>query len=393
MKNNRKKSNYFSAHPKKTLFFILGIFFILLLMGVEKFFGYTAKNKVSYPVTEQFIRFKHPPLLADLLCKSPHHGKDSPASFYRLRTDKDGFIIPSFLHENPDVTIFFLGGSTTQCTDMAEEERFPYLTGRLLEKDLNVKINSINSGASGSHSFHSINRLLNVILPFKPDIVIMMHNWNDLATLIIERSYWNSNPYRSTIVIKRRTIQGHFVQFIASLSDKFFPNLSTRLKYVYYKLKPSKTDEFATRRGKKVRFAKKQLDKEFAMNMQTFIDICRTRGVTPVLMTQASRLSYNDPEIRHWWSVKERTFKNSITFEQFQEMHEAFNDIILEKAEKNNVMAIDLAKEVPMEKEFFRDAVHLTGIGSTFVSGVISKYLKKIVHMRAVRGHDLHEQT
>ena len=34
---------------------------------------------------------------------------------YILRTNKDGFIEPAFIHQNPDLKIFFVGGSTTEC--------------------------------------------------------------------------------------------------------------------------------------------------------------------------------------------------------------------------------------------------------------------------------------
>ena len=52
---------------------------------------------------------------------------------YILRTDKDGFIEPSIIHDDADMEIVFLGGSTTECLYVREENRFPYLTGRRLE--------------------------------------------------------------------------------------------------------------------------------------------------------------------------------------------------------------------------------------------------------------------
>ena len=34
---------------------------------------------------------------------------------YVLRVDRQGFIMPSKIHDHPDLTIAFLGGSTTEC--------------------------------------------------------------------------------------------------------------------------------------------------------------------------------------------------------------------------------------------------------------------------------------
>ena len=53
---------------------------------------------------------------------------------YVLRVDRQGFIMPSKIHDHPDLTIAFLGGSTTECIYVDEDNRFPYLVGRLLER-------------------------------------------------------------------------------------------------------------------------------------------------------------------------------------------------------------------------------------------------------------------
>src|SRR5262245_59139032 len=39
---------------------------------------------------------------------------------YVLRADENGFIIPSRIHDSADLTLVFLGGSTTECLFMEE---------------------------------------------------------------------------------------------------------------------------------------------------------------------------------------------------------------------------------------------------------------------------------
>ena len=46
-----------------------------------------------------------------------------------LSIDAEGFIEPSRVHEQPDVTIAFLGGSTTAIEYVQPQLRFPYLVG------------------------------------------------------------------------------------------------------------------------------------------------------------------------------------------------------------------------------------------------------------------------
>jgi hypothetical protein len=100
---------------------------------------------------------------------------------YQVRTDADGFMLPYNIYDKPDLTLVFLGGSTVACIYVDEDQRFPHLAGQLLEQKTGKKITSINSGVGGNNSLHSIDVLLNKIIPIKPDVVVMMHNINDLV--------------------------------------------------------------------------------------------------------------------------------------------------------------------------------------------------------------------
>ena len=101
----------------------------------------------------------------------------------------------------PDLTLVFLGASTTACIYVEEESRFPYLVGKLLAQKTGKKITSINSGVGGNNSLHSLDILLNKIIPVRsPTSWCMMHNINDLVALIYDRTYWSKNPTRQPIV-------------------------------------------------------------------------------------------------------------------------------------------------------------------------------------------------
>ena len=80
--------------------------------------------------------------------------------------------------------------------------------GRRLEEALTVKVNSYNAARSGNNSLHSINILLHKLMPLKPDIVVMMHNINDLVALLYEQTYWNNNASRRVMVTVKPTLPG-----------------------------------------------------------------------------------------------------------------------------------------------------------------------------------------
>ena len=105
----------------------------------------------TFPESRHIRLKEHPPnsiVNYDVSFDIPTFGDNVPSGTFRIEADNEGFISPSFVHEDADLTILFLGGSTTECLYVEESLRFPYLVGRLLETD-GKRVNSINGGRSG----------------------------------------------------------------------------------------------------------------------------------------------------------------------------------------------------------------------------------------------------
>ncbi len=304
-----------------------------------------------------------------------------------LRTDKDGFIEPSAVHSDPDLTVVFLGGSTTECKFLPEEKRIPFLAGRLLEERLNLKINSYNAGVSGNHSLHSLNILINKILPLDPDIVILTHNQNDLVFLIYMGAYWADHPTRSLIVTPReqtgpRKIFSAAGKLGRSAAKWLIPGISGRLGRLRLQLAPpGQADEWAGFRERPEDFDLDSAAEEFGNNIQAFIDICRSRGIEPVLATQASRFKEApDEDVRKALSPLE---KAGISYSRFREAHRRFNRVVREAADRNSVILVDLEVEIPQEAEFLYDPVHFSGPGAEAAAALVAGIVGDMVGERA----------
>ena len=289
--------------------------------------------------------------------------------------------MPSKVHDHPDLTIAFLGGSTTECTYVDEDNRFPYLAGRLLERRPHLKVNSYNAGRSGNNTLHCLNILLNKVVNLKPDIVVLMENINDLAILMYEKTYWNTNPSRSPIQERLptfKTVGQDLRQTFYLVRDLTFPNLSRELKKMSPFGRKVKGDEFHGVRGQKITIDQDLLVREFSLNLQTFINICRARGITPVLMTQASRLTDNpDPLIQKM--MQELEVSQGITYGEFKGAFDRLNRTIRDVGAKNQVLVIDLAREIPPVKENICDVAHFNDRGSRLVAARIAAGLTPVI--------------
>jgi hypothetical protein len=288
--------------------------------------------------------------------------------------------MPSQVHAKPDAVVVFLGGSTTACLFVEEENRFPYVAGRLLEQDTGLKVNALNASRSANNSLNSINNLWNNAMRFKPDVAVMMHNNNDLVVLMYEKSYWNTHKYRSPIEEVKPSIIRNLEDSVHLFRDLTIPNLYWGIKGLFKSFKPP-PDEFANFRGKKTVIDPPFLEREYRKNLLTFINICRAQGVEPVLMTMASRFKEKpDPvlaeQMRQHWEPQQ------VRFEDFKAVFDRFNQINRELGAENGVKVIDLAAKVPQEKEYIYDTMHYNDQGSRLAGRIISAEIKPILMAR-----------
>ncbi len=381
-----KSYNWFERNPKKTIIFFLAVVILCMAFVTEKLLALRTPGKNYRPGVMRYVKFREvPPLYSELLLPTPGNVKMSDGLVvkpYLFRADEDGFIMPSKVHEQPDVTIVFLGGSTTECMYVEEKSRFPYRAGRLLEEKLHLKVNSYNGAKAGNDSLHSINILMNKVIPLKPDIVVMMHNINDLSVLLYDNTYYSKQSYRAPLLVKpptMKTVSKDLEEAFHIVRDLTFPNLAREFRKLSIWLGGSgRIDEFAYVRGKKITINKPFLLKEFKMNQQTFINICRARQITPVLMTMANRLKDQPDKFILDTSMRDIEKAQGLTYQEYKEIFDLFNQAIREVGAQNQVLVIDLAKEIPQENEYICDLVHFNDNGSRLAASVISKNLEPL---------------
>lgn len=384
------ENGWVARHSKIVITLLTLIIFLLIIWALEK--GLELKNKDvirNSKGIERAIRLReHNPFAVQQIYPDESFRQEfQEQSFppkYMIRIDAEGFIMPSKKYDDPDVSIFFLGASTTECLFNEEKNRFPYLVGELLEKETGQKINSYNSGKGGNTSLHSINILLNKIMPMKPNIVVMKHNMNDLVTLLLEKTYWNNNPKRSTIITLESEIE--LKDYIKYKLERLIPNLVSEMEKISrssIKIRGVR-DEFKHLRGQKIIVNEDRLAKEFKLNLETFVEVCTIRKITPVLLTQANRLKeFPDEFVREKMAGFEKDY--GLGYTEFKRLYDRFNHAIRQVGEDKNVTVIDLDKMIPQERKYIFDLIHFTDLGSKTAASIISQTLLKIINQSKKR--------
>ncbi len=381
--NQGKGKTFFERHPKKTLAVLVVLAVLALALIADRLLAL----KVTPPRAgvERFVRLRELSPGAFEAVNPKPRVFDAQAGFppreVVIRVDEEGFVRPSRVHAHPDLVLAFLGGSTSECRAVPEDHRFPYLVGRCLETALNTPVNSYNAARSGNNSLHSLNILLHKLLPLNPDIVVMMHNINDLVALLYEKTYWNQNPSRRVMVELRPTLVGHVRGFFQIIREHTIPHLYAALKGLGERGgAEQQIDEFRHLRGRNVEINRDLVLREFRSNLQMFIDMCRARGIAPVLMTQANRFQANlDPET---WREVQVLEAQGISYGDFRDLYSSFNQAIRDQGAARQVLVIDLARDIPPEPKFIHDPVHFTERGSKLAAEVICTQLKPLAAAR-----------
>ena len=294
--------------------------------------------------------------------------------------DEEGFIKPSKRHENPDFNMVFLGGSTTECAQVEEENRFPYLVGRKLEVVLDKKINSYNAGRSANNSMHANLTMLAKIIPLKPKFALIMHNVNDISIVLQNGSYWNKETDDRRLLKELPPIvDTENIGFtLRSVKNTLFPYgwnfISSKINLGKGQVQNSPSSGMNVLEETDIPITATDISidtdkakEEFINSLKVFISLSRIYGIEPVLITQG-----------HLRLIDKQNAQALLKNKQNLALISYFNQSIIELGQQENVLVIDVDKAVRENSNrisFFYDTVHYRDEGSRFVAEVISKAL------------------
>jgi len=324
------------------------------------------KNPYRHELAERVALLRMHHGLRELPVNRASVSPKSPTAL--LRTDERGYILPTRRFEKPDRTIAFIGGSTTECAALDEDQRFPALVSAMLE-DRGLKVNTLNAGVSGNTTQDALNIVLNHLNEDHPDVAVLMEAANDVGVLIGDGSY--------------RTREAELVTPATAL--RWPLQLASGRLWLAGALRSYLT--LATIPPPEVGDPAHAVEPppappaEFVKRLRGFAALCRAFGIDPVLMTQPS-VKTPSPLTPRWVTAKNQG---------------AFNDEIRRVADEEHVPLVDLVRhledDVPGWEEpnrVFYDGIHVTADGARIYADYITKRLLETVlrESRTLRDHD-----
>ena len=124
-KSRLKKDNWFQQNPRKTLVGVVLVFLLVIGFGSERLLGFINHRRgivLEAETERRYVKLREPRPLRQMRLQFPkNHLAYTDNVFtqtYKVDIDENGFIKPSRKYADPDLSIVFLGGSTTECMFM-----------------------------------------------------------------------------------------------------------------------------------------------------------------------------------------------------------------------------------------------------------------------------------
>ncbi len=279
-----------------------------------------------------------------------------------------GPAVPGYWEES--LSLITIGGSTTECFLLADDQDWPALLGEKLKPQFpSMWVN--NAGLDGHSTFGHQLLLSDYVLPLKPDMVLFLVGANevgrkdldqfDKAQLKDNLPAWKRILYHSEIANLVLNIQRSAKAKKLDLDHQYLD--ITQLSH-------RETDSMAVAQ---IIAGDSTTLTNYQKRLQAIGDSCVAYGVRPVFATQPTLLGEGiDPD----------TGVNLASIE-WQDMNgasywmrlEAYNQVLRETAAQNDWLLIDLADLLPKRSAYFYDAIHFNNAGSEAVSKIIAEKL------------------
>jgi lysophospholipase L1-like esterase len=281
--------------------------------------------------------------------------------------------------------IFCIGGSTTECNYIDDQDVWTEQLNQRLQERMpsDVIIDVINAGRAGHSTREHITMLAQRVIPFDPDLVIVMAGINDMIVQMApdyspcredRRSRYTlfagevlkikylicsvSQIMRRVALIRRgsgrRDVLGNFVQ---DLEGKWHKRWRARLTQMPIE---RLTDPNCFPRP------------EFEQNLQSLIGICRTNEIPILLLTQPAIYRSDLDEYEKsllWFTPGGRHYSSG----DMALLLNRYNECTRKVADKLDAPLVDLAVQLPRDTTVFYDDCHFNVSGCAAVAKIIAE--------------------
>ncbi len=271
-------------------------------------------------------------------------------------------------HTSNAITVFCLGGSTTELPDNAGHD-WPSRVQAILQASHGVRdVEVYNLGRQWYTSLHTLINYETNLRQYKPSVILIMQSVNDLLHNA-DFSYFSHGAFR--------TDYGHFYGPVNRIIDRrslwhYLHDVVSGLWYATPR-RILTTNEFPGL-------------KSYIRNISTIIELARRDSTRVVLITEPFlvKKEMSPEELAAIGMLRVEAINDTIVWssETILNGMQQYNNALKEIAQKNDLLLIDLEKDIPKSLTFFRDEVHYQDTTFSIIAPLIANRLQEFLAER-----------
>jgi len=278
------------------------------------------------------------------------------------------------------LTIVTVGGSTTECFDLAEDKTWPQALAMKLMPDFQqLWLN--NAGLSGNSTYGHYILMQDYLVKLKPKVVLFLVGINDVG-IRGERDFderIHGLNFRSLERFLASTaVHSELATAALNLYRFYFPK-STMINN---QNDPQETDlnkllPFTVSQAAQAVIIKDHQDhylEPYKKRLEQLIVICREHNITPVLLTQPV-LYGNNVDPATGVDLGDKFVAKDMNGATAWKVLELYNDVTRQVGGEQGVLVIDLARQMPKDSRYYYDLMHFTNTGADKLADLIAAQL------------------
>jgi lysophospholipase L1-like esterase len=279
------------------------------------------------------------------------------------------------------LTLVTVGGSTTECLEIAQKKTWPYLLGVSLQQRFpRLWVN--NAGLSGQSTFGHYVLMRDFIRKLKPKVVVFLVGINDVgisdarefdtrtSTKITFRSWERflaAMAYRSEVASLLLNLERYyFPKSVMGIGQKGMRELDlTKLP----KLAMSAEKEAALKRTHEEKYVPL-----YEVRLKRLLKITRQNGMDPILVTQPVVYGKLVDDVTGV-DFSDKAVGYGLNGEVGWDILNLYNDVTRKVGREEGVLVVDLARELPQSSLYYYDLMHYSNQGNARVAAILARHL------------------
>ncbi len=281
------------------------------------------------------------------------------------------------------LTIFAVGGSTTECFYLSDGKDWPNVLGDELSRYFeNVWIN--NAGFDGHSTFGHIRLLEQFLLKRSPKVILFLVGGLDVnleADNKQDRRFANSDVdlqslrgFVTTLALHSEIVSLalNFYRYHKTIGQGFeHPLIPMPAQAPKGQFKPSLSEVERT----KLLQRQNPYLVAYEERLKRLIELASSTGTLPVLITHPIILggtnATSSGTAPRWDGIHFLQWGMKLDQDTVWRVQQAYNDVTRSIAAMHKVPIVDMAELLPKSTDYFYDVVHFTNLGSRKVASIV----------------------